>query len=301
MRKLKQNLLQLDPVFNRSLFLSVPLHSGTHAAKTVRMTENLIEDWEQLKEMNLVFGISVILYIHQRKNWNQLCSISNLNELFQRLQVADRWNWTKKNCGIGSISTDDALWKLLDIRTEEIHSTQPSASKVNFAKTDDLPQDLDTPAEAEHGSLFSPVKVGSFTLFGRAWLGIQNSPAMPGLHNLSALRNITSVAAGLSKVGDEEGSSTGGCNEKFNDGSIASKGKHERAPFNGGTKTSKEKLHAPSSDPGEETRSDGTSRILDFSLRKLYRSMNVAVPRPLPSLSDLMHVAKRAKVSAGKR
>lgn len=42
--------------------------------------------------------------------------------------------------------------------------------------------------------------------------------------------------------------------------------------------------------------SDGaTGRSFDEGLRKLYRSRNVPVPRPLPSLVELMNVTKRAK------
>ncbi|KAF3791778.1 5' exonuclease Apollo [Nymphaea thermarum] len=228
-------------------------------------------------------------------------------------------DYVKKNCGIGSVSSDDALWKLLDIRTEELHSTQACLTKVNPAKANELlPQNLDTPAKAQHGSLSSPVKVGSLTLFGRAWLGIQNPSTMLEPHNLSALRNVTNVAEGLSKVGDEKNRATDECNEKFYGGSVTSKEKQVHAPFHGGCVTSREKqvhapfdggsesikekqVQAPNSDSGEGTCSSGTSRSLDFSLRKLYRSMNVPVPQPLPSLADLMHAAKRAKVCAGKR
>ncbi|XP_031263294.1 uncharacterized protein LOC116121482 isoform X1 [Pistacia vera] len=41
--------------------------------------------------------------------------------------------------------------------------------------------------------------------------------------------------------------------------------------------------------------SDGSSKSFNNSFRKLYRSMNVPVPRPLPSLVDLLNSNKRAK------
>ncbi|KAG1328142.1 5' exonuclease Apollo [Cocos nucifera] len=40
----------------------------------------------------------------------------------------------------------------------------------------------------------------------------------------------------------------------------------------------------------------GSSKSLNASLRKLYRSMNVPVPRPLPSLIELMQTSKRVKI-----
>ncbi|KAJ1266833.1 hypothetical protein BS78_07G009000 [Paspalum vaginatum] len=41
----------------------------------------------------------------------------------------------------------------------------------------------------------------------------------------------------------------------------------------------------------------GSSKGLNPSLRRLYRSMNVSVPRPLPSLVELMEASKRPRVS----
>ena len=41
----------------------------------------------------------------------------------------------------------------------------------------------------------------------------------------------------------------------------------------------------------------GSSKVLNVKLRRLYRSMNVAVPRPLPSLVELMGASKRPRAS----
>jgi len=41
----------------------------------------------------------------------------------------------------------------------------------------------------------------------------------------------------------------------------------------------------------------GSSKVLNANLRRLYRSMNVSVPRPLPSLVELMGASKRPRVS----
>ncbi|XP_034600289.1 uncharacterized protein [Setaria viridis] len=56
------------------------------------------------------------------------------------------------------------------------------------------------------------------------------------------------------------------------------------------------------SDQGSERSSDssttvGSSKGLNTNLRRLYRSMNVSVPRPLPSLVELMGASKRPRVS----
>uniref|UniRef100_A0A8R7R252 DNA repair metallo-beta-lactamase domain-containing protein n=3 Tax=Triticum urartu TaxID=4572 RepID=A0A8R7R252_TRIUA len=47
-----------------------------------------------------------------------------------------------------------------------------------------------------------------------------------------------------------------------------------------------------------DTAGVGSSKVLNAKLRRLYRSMNVAVPRPLPSLVELMGASKRPRVSS---
>ncbi|XP_047050665.1 uncharacterized protein LOC124655877 [Lolium rigidum] len=49
---------------------------------------------------------------------------------------------------------------------------------------------------------------------------------------------------------------------------------------------------------GADTAGVGSSKVLNVKLRRLYRSMNVAVPRPLPSLVELMGDSKRPRVSS---
>jgi len=50
------------------------------------------------------------------------------------------------------------------------------------------------------------------------------------------------------------------------------------------------------SDPSTTT-TVGSSKVLNANLRRLYRSMNVSVPRPLPSLVELMGASNRPRVS----
>ena len=40
----------------------------------------------------------------------------------------------------------------------------------------------------------------------------------------------------------------------------------------------------------------GSSKSLNASLKKLYISMHVPIPRPLPSLIELMQTSKRVKI-----
>jgi DNA cross-link repair 1A protein len=47
-----------------------------------------------------------------------------------------------------------------------------------------------------------------------------------------------------------------------------------------------------------DTAGVGSSKVLNVKLRRLYRSMNVAVPRPLPSLVELMGASKRPRISS---
>lgn len=49
---------------------------------------------------------------------------------------------------------------------------------------------------------------------------------------------------------------------------------------------------------GKSVSSSGSMNCFNSSIRKLYRSMNVSVPRPLPSLMELMNAGKQAKISS---
>uniref|UniRef100_A0ACD5ZWC6 Uncharacterized protein n=1 Tax=Avena sativa TaxID=4498 RepID=A0ACD5ZWC6_AVESA len=57
------------------------------------------------------------------------------------------------------------------------------------------------------------------------------------------------------------------------------------------------KAEGPGTDRADTT-GVGSSKVLNAKLRSLYRSMNVAVPRPLPSLVELMGASKRPRVSS---
>uniref|UniRef100_A0ACD6AI67 Uncharacterized protein n=1 Tax=Avena sativa TaxID=4498 RepID=A0ACD6AI67_AVESA len=57
------------------------------------------------------------------------------------------------------------------------------------------------------------------------------------------------------------------------------------------------KAEGPGTDRADTT-GVGSPKVLNAKLRSLYRSMNVAVPRPLPSLVELMGASKRQRVSS---
>ncbi|KAB8107097.1 hypothetical protein EE612_041664 [Oryza sativa] len=63
------------------------------------------------------------------------------------------------------------------------------------------------------------------------------------------------------------------------------------------SETDQENSKVPDKGSSDSSNAIGSSKGLNANLRKLYRSMNVPVPRPLPSLVELMAASKRPRVS----
>ncbi|CAN8312535.1 unnamed protein product [Cochlearia groenlandica] len=190
-------------------------------------------------------------------------------------------NYVKKNCFISRFSPDDPFWKLLDIDMEvsSVASTnthmEPLSSCLiseGLALASEKTKKMEPVIESSSiikkqlPSLY-PVKNLPVTLFGKARLSSQESDqihvrrsdihtkTLPVLENL----NLEEVVKSLQDDTREE-------------------------------TTEKEESYTSFS---SSSSSKESCKVLSGDLRKLYRSMNAPVPRPLPSLVELMNARKR--------
>ncbi|CAN6901197.1 unnamed protein product [Brassica oleracea] len=181
-------------------------------------------------------------------------------------------DYVKKNCFISRFSSDDPFWKLLDIDMEvssgAVTDTQTVTlscclvSDVDFANTKMEPVIEASTIKKQLLSL-SPEKNNlPVTLFGRARLSSQVSDQ---LHERKVIHSA--------------------CVEKLN--------LEEAAEYD----TKQETVEEASCRSFSSSSSKESCRDLSGELRKLYRSMNAPVPRPLPSLTELMNARKRARKS----
>ncbi|CDY21684.1 BnaA09g44350D [Brassica napus] len=181
-------------------------------------------------------------------------------------------DYVKKNCFISRFSSDDPFWKLLDIDMEvssgAVTDTQTVTlscrlvSDVDCTNTKMEPVIEASTVKKQLLSLSPEKNILPVTLFGRARLSSQVSDQ---LHERKVIHSA--------------------CLEKLN--------LEEAAEYDTKQETVEEVSYRSfSSASSKESRRD-----LSGELRKLYRSMNAPVPRPLPSLTELMNARKRSRKS----
>ncbi|XP_050386320.1 uncharacterized protein LOC126802695 [Argentina anserina] len=234
-------------------------------------------------------------------------------------------NYVKKNCLTSRISPTDLLWKLLDISME--HSSVAAVS-IEYIESSVSEEPSQSPAVSQFlliKKISSPKKFFSFspprkrppvTLFGRARFGFQESAVQITEKNIlyledKALQDVDNIVGGKFSNKGEESNEQRCCSKilvKKADGSAykihCEKAEEIKAELDHAQLSSWDE-HDPKYEldkkrPIElETHkipiSVGSPNCFNERFRKLYRSMNVAVPRPLPSLVELMNACKRAK------
>ncbi|KAG6526368.1 hypothetical protein ZIOFF_016351 [Zingiber officinale] len=218
-------------------------------------------------------------------------------------------DYVKNNCYKTNIASDDPLWKLF--KGSGARSPMRSPPVLKILKNDEMctsvPEMLDTsqicilraetslPKQFDLKLEIPPLRSESFTLFGRARLGLNdpdtvnfgdNAPSTPEDHD--------SVCPDCDKITDP--GSTLPMNKGYDSSIGFSNSLDNPEPSKGGPNFHKldDRLGTASDLP-----STAASSTMSSNLRKLYRSMNVPVPRPLPSLTDLMETCKRAKNITG--
>ncbi|XP_061368306.1 uncharacterized protein LOC133311294 isoform X2 [Gastrolobium bilobum] len=205
-------------------------------------------------------------------------------------------DYVKKHCFNTKLALNNSMWKLLDMTAETSDDVDALVKSVScYPVLEGTPQSCaqtkspvkqSTDAKATE-ELSLPGKSFPVTLFGRARLSLQDVGFSRGGCNILPV-----------DVPPQTVSSDG--RQEFLDFVEDTEVKCERSP------EGKEDLHIvkkyQQSEVQEDTRVHKSASYLNVgssglseSVRKLYRSMNVPVPQPLPSLVDLMNSNKRAK------
>lgn len=199
-------------------------------------------------------------------------------------------NYVKKNCFHSQLASDDPLWKLLDISVEATPSADASTessvcSSMVETRTESKLRPIKSSITWEELLNLSPGKVPPVTLFGRARLGLKDSILLEERERLSVSHT---------------------CNELVQDSSFRMEDVHE-FKCNKSSENTKEvdlDISETESENSAGTKKQigkrayspfGSSKNISENVRKMYRTMNVPVPRPLPSLVELLNDKKRAK------
>ncbi|KAK9291781.1 hypothetical protein L1049_019731 [Liquidambar formosana] len=207
-------------------------------------------------------------------------------------------NYVKKHCFDTQLASDDPLWKLLDMNMEASTHVDLPVIGVGGCTVVEVP--THTSAEFQ----LSPVKISTsqknflnlsppgkkppVTLFGRARLGLESSSFLHEKKTILIEDEPPHIVTNKIEQGfsfREDAVIEVHCeksleNKKDKDVEVQSVKSVEEE-----TEVCKSASYSPI----------GSSKRLSDGLRKLYRSMNVPVPRPLPSLVELMNANKRAR------
>ncbi|KAK9063030.1 hypothetical protein SSX86_016900 [Deinandra increscens subsp. villosa] len=205
---------------------------------------------------------------------------SSRDELEWALQLlAPRWvvsttpecramelSYVKRHCSYGDLG----LWKLLDISLEAPFVDEKIHQEVSCSASPFVMSQLESSQEKETLTVSSQFKESPVTLFGRARLGLNNS---------TFRYEEDSVKPEISYL--EEDVKVELSNNMCSTDREVSEGEHVESKSKELTKGVVKQITATTG-VGE-------------NIRKLYRSMHVPVPKPLPSLVDLLNDRKRAK------
>ncbi|XP_026455114.1 uncharacterized protein LOC113356245 isoform X2 [Papaver somniferum] len=204
-------------------------------------------------------------------------------------------NYVRKQPSYGSkVASDDPLWKLLNIGSEvaPTPSSQVASCAASYSHQEENPKPISAeeykPQPNNIGSSSSSIEMRlklsppstrpPVTLFGRARQGLQNSGLLvKEAKNVSMKMNPpdTSIESEEKEIilleDDSAEVQFKGSEEEKTEVIVIKSAVSPRRSFAG------------------QTLSNGS---FGENMRKLYRSMNVPVPRPLPSLVDLMNATK---------
>lgn len=181
-------------------------------------------------------------------------------------------DYVKKNCFISRFSSDDPFWKLLDIDMEVSSVSATDTQTVTLSCC--LMRDVDSA-----NTKMEPV--------------IESSTVKKQLLSLSPEKNITlfgraRLSSQVSDQPHERKVIHSTCVEKLNLKEVVESLKED---------TKQETVEEVSCRSFSSSTSKESCGDLSGELRKLYRSMNAPVPRPLPSLMELMNARKRHRKS----
>lgn len=242
-------------------------------------------------------------------------------------------DYVRNHCFTTKLTKDNPLWKLLNISAEKYTSSQAS---VPPALTNGVASSaLAAPTlKATECNISSPIKLSlslsppsckrPITLFGKARLVLQDSVPLDARKTeteeslFSFKEKSAAVVVQVEKPKDvmlgrkriilqdsnalhEENRLECAKTDFLGDGTCKTAGRSLSFQEDTDAEEQFEKSEGHSeSDVEKSVSCIGPSNSFDASIRKLYRSMNVPVPRPLPSLVELMGVGKRTKIDSAR-
>ncbi|KAK1421584.1 hypothetical protein QVD17_24044 [Tagetes erecta] len=183
-------------------------------------------------------------------------------------------SYVKRHCSYRNLSLDDPLWKLLDIDLQAPFVNENTHEEISCGTSPLLISQMKSSPERftkkEILTVSSQVKESSVTLFGRARLGLDNSTFI--------YEETVKPAVSYLDEYVEAQLSNDMCTNRD-----ALEGQQDESKSN----EPKEKVvqHTTACSP----------KGVGENMRKLYRSMHIFVPKPLPSLVDMLNDRKRAK------
>lgn len=214
---------------------------------------------------------------------------SSRDELEWALQLlAPRWvvsttpecramelSYVKKHCSYGKLAPDNPLFKLLDIDLMAPFVNEDIQKEVCISSSPFLGSEMESSqtfvTNNEILTMPSQVNDSTVTLFGRARLGLDNSTLI--------YKDLVKPVISFHK----EEVKAKWYNEVSTDRDV-SESQHDESK-------SKEVTEVIVKHTSAYSPMNGVSE----NMRKLYRSMHVPVPKPLPSLVDLLNNRKRAR------
>ncbi|XP_010532572.1 PREDICTED: 5' exonuclease Apollo [Tarenaya hassleriana] len=196
-------------------------------------------------------------------------------------------DYVRKNCLVSRLGPDDPLWLLLDI---DVQCSSPVSccpmieehSQQDYSNSQ-LEPVIESSSMKKRLSL-STDKSLPVTLFGRARLGLEESDRSNEKRTITnrydeytvSRLNMKEVVEPLQDVTNERRDGVEPSFEEVND--------------------DRDDAENSTADSGKESwKGFSPCKNLSKNLRKLYRSMNAPVPRPLPSLVEIMNARKRAR------
>ncbi|KAL5555502.1 hypothetical protein UlMin_037738 [Ulmus minor] len=254
--------------------------------------------------------------------WHVCYSIhSSRDELEWALQLlAPKWvisttppsramdlDYVKKHCLSTRISSNNPLWRLLDISVETSSVAEVSVKSLEsdtiFEGSDTVFEGLTQSSKSndsrlrtekistcwnENLNLSPPSKRQPITLFGRARLGFQESSIQ--LEQQNIMKKDEPSQEVENKLEQESSYQDENSSKVIRKVPLVNKMPEDV------NEIQFEKDEEKESKVQKGNRSPiGSSKCFNGRLRKLYRSMNVPVPQPLPSLVDLLKANKRFK------
>jgi DNA cross-link repair 1A protein len=219
--------------------------------------------------------------------------------------LAMELSYVKKHCFTTRWIPDDPLWKIFKFSFKKPIS-DPALAKNKMVP---LPVSIEVPAEVLEPTEIELEITQPITLFGRARFGMVDEFA---IIDEEKSKYISHEPRNLECVGDSLTEELKTVEKSTEELHVDEKEETEQRKFYGERSMEKLQVEEGKIDEGEFTeqlqrdKKDviheedrtciGSSKDLNRSLKQLYRSRNVPVPRPLPSLVELMEASKRVKI-----